>query len=140
MTTFNNIVIVAHDSMKPDLVSFLKDRQDWLWGRTLVATGQTAEYIKDTEFTVPVQHVSRGREGGYKELAEMVKRGEVRLVIFFRDPEIIQDYQDEVVEFIKTCNRENTPLATNPASAELLILGMIRMESAQQTKTRNEAE
>ena len=51
MTAFNNIVIVAHDSMKPALVSFLQERQDWLWGRTLVATGLTADFIQDTEFT-----------------------------------------------------------------------------------------
>jgi methylglyoxal synthase len=35
-----------------------------------------------------------------------------------------------VIEFVKTCIRENIPLASNSASAELLIVGMIRMEGA----------
>jgi methylglyoxal synthase len=57
-----------------------------------------------------------------------VKHGEIDMVIFFRDPEIVQDYEAEVVAFVKECIRQNIPLASNRASAELLILGMIRME------------
>jgi len=52
------------------------------------------------------------------------------MALFFRDPEIVQDYEADVVEFVKTCIRQNIPLASNPASAELLIVGLIRMEAS----------
>ena len=124
------ICIIAHDKMKPVLVSFLKDHEDWLWGRKLIATGLTAEFVEHQAFKVQVDHVHAGREGGFRELTEKVSSGEISMVLFFRDPEIVQDYESDVVHFVKTCIRQNIPLASNPASAELLLVGMIRMEAS----------
>ncbi len=122
------ICAIAHDKMKPVLVSFLKERQDWLWGRKLISTGLTAEFIQHEDLKVDVEHVHPGREGGFKELTEKVNNGEISLVIFFRDPEIVQDYEADVLQLVKACIKQNIPLASNPASAELLIVGMIKME------------
>lgn len=131
------IILIAHNKMKPVLVQFLKEKKDWLWGRQLVATGLTAEFVEQEEFPVPVEHVSAGKEGGYRELTEIVDNNGAEVVFFFRDPEISQDYEDEVIAFIRSCNRQNIPLATNPATAELLILGLIKMESAQRIRDKN---
>jgi methylglyoxal synthase len=136
MNSENYIVIIAHDSKKPDLVKFLKEREDWLWGRHLIATDLTASFVEDEAFKVPVTHVSAGRMGGYNELTQKVQEGRVSMVIFFRDPEIQQEHTADVNEFIKVCNVTNTPLATNPASAELLILGMIKMEASMKGKVK----
>ena len=130
------IVIIAHDKMKPLLVEFLSDRADWLWGRQLIATGLTAEFVEQKDFSIPVEHVAAGKQGGYKELTKLVDEGKAELVFFFRDPEITQDYEDEVVNFIKACNRGNVPLATNPATAELMMLGLIRQESMQRIREK----
>lgn len=70
------------------------------------------------------------REGGFVELTSMAQRGELSLVLFLRDPEIVQEYESEVIEFVKNCIRENVPLASNQASAELLIVGLIKMEAS----------
>lgn len=136
MNQGNNIVIVAHDNKKLELVKFLQEKEDWLWGRTLVATGLTADFVEEKDFKVPVEHLSAGRDGGYVELAELVRSGKVKMVLFFRDPELLQDYAEEVNEFVKTCNRQNIPLATNASTAELIILGMIRLEAIAQIKSR----
>jgi len=127
------IGIIAHDSMKPALVAFLKERQQWLWGRYFVATGLTADFIEDQDLKVEVSHLQPGREGGFKELTAMVNNGEIEMVIFFRDPEMTQDYEADIVALVKACIKENIPLASNPASAELLIVGMIRMEAAKRS-------
>jgi len=130
------IAIVAHNMMKPKLVSFLKEREDWLWGRELVATGLTADFLEKEELKVPVEHLKAGKEGGYRQLTDLVKQDEISLALFFRDPEIVQDYEKEVSDFVRECNRQNVPLATNPASAELLILGLIRKESSEKQRGR----
>lgn len=137
--TSAHIIVVAHDSMKPRLVAFLREKEAWLWGRKLIGTDQTAEFIESDGFSVPVDHVSKGREGGYRQLTDRLNRGEIQLVIFFRDAEIVQDYAEDVTEFVKTCIRKNIPLATNPASAELLILGLIKAESAEALKARTQS-
>lgn len=128
------IALIAHDAKKPVLVNFLAEREQWLWGREFVATGLTADFL-ETGLKLNVRHVAPGREGGYRELTRMAQAGELAMVIFFRDPEITQDYEADVVEFVKSCIRENIPLASNPASAELLIVGMIRMEGARRSAT-----
>lgn len=124
------ICVIAHDKMKPALVSFLKERQDWLWGRKLIATGLTADFVEHESLSVQVEHVNPGREGGFRELTEKVNSGEIGLVLFFRDPEISQDYESDIIALVKACIKQNIPLASNPASAELLIIGMIRMEAS----------
>jgi len=123
------IALIAHDSRKPALVDFLSEREQWLWGREFVATGLTAHFL-ETGMKLNVQHASPGREGGYRELTRLANEGQLSMAIFFRDPEITQDYEADVAEFVRTCIRENIPLASNPASAELLIIGMIRMEGS----------
>ncbi|MCC6599439.1 MAG: methylglyoxal synthase [Crocinitomicaceae bacterium] len=127
------IAIIAHDRMKPKLVEFLKERENWLWGRTFIATGLTAEFVKQG-VELNVEHVNPGREGGFKQLTKMAQEGELSAVFFFRDPEMVQDYEAEVVDFVKTCIRCNLPLASNPASAELLIVGLIKMENSTRVK------
>ncbi|MBL0315089.1 MAG: methylglyoxal synthase [Flavobacteriales bacterium] len=124
------ICVIAHDKKKPALVSFLKEREDWLWGRKIIATGMTAEFMEHEDIKVQVEHVHPGREGGFRELTEKVNQGEIGLVLFFRDPEIVQDYEADIIALVKACIKQNIPLASNPASAELLIIGMIRMEAS----------
>lgn len=124
------ICVIAHDKMKPQLVAFLKERADWLWGRKLVATGHTAELLQAEQMKVDIEAVSRGRDGGFRELTERVNKGEISLVIFFRDPEIDHEQEHDIVQLVKACIKQNIPLASNPASAELLIVGLIRMEAS----------
>ncbi|MFM7310873.1 MAG: methylglyoxal synthase [Flavobacteriales bacterium] len=128
------ICVIAHDAMKPALVAFLKERADWLWGRKLVATGLTAEFMKHEALAVDIEDVQPGRDGGYRQLREQVDAGEIEMVLFFRDPEIVQDYEADVLALVKSCIKQNIPLASNPASAELLIVGMIRMQASKRAE------
>lgn len=127
------IVVLAHDKMKPTLVSFFKEREAWLWGRELIATGKSADAIEDEIKGIPVKHLSRGRYGGYNQITEMISSGDVDMVVFFRDPDVTEHHED-IAKLLTACNRANIPLATNPASAELLIIGRIRVEAAEKTK------
>ncbi|MEO0405376.1 MAG: methylglyoxal synthase [Bacteroidota bacterium] len=132
-----NIAVIAHNKMKPQLVNFLKEKEPWFWGRNIVSTGLTGELLQ-SEVNLNIKPLSRGDKGGYKELRELVDQDEVKMVLFFRDPEIVQEYEDEVVDFLKSCNLKNIPLATNPSSAELIILGLIKKEAAEKTKSKAE--
>lgn len=129
-----NLVIIAHDRMKPKMVEFLKEREDWLWGRTLIATGRTAEFAEKESFKVPIRHLSPGRSGGYIEITDMIEKGEVGLVLFFRDHLVKTAYHEDIQRLLETCNVQNIPLATNEASAELLIIGLIRKELSDKGK------
>lgn len=133
----SKIAVIAHNKMKPELVKFLKEREDWLWGRELLATGLTADFVEQEGFKVKISHLNPGKEGGYKQLKELVSEGKVSMVLFFRDADIVQEYENEVAAFLSECNRRNIPLATNPSSAELMILGLIKKEASEKVRNRS---
>ncbi len=132
----NNIVVLAHNKKKAELKDFLKEREEWLWGRSLIATGRSAELLEEADLKVPLRHLSPGKSGGYEQITELIKSGKVDMVIFFQDHEIKEQYHMDILNLLEACNMSNIPLATNSASAELLIIGLIRKQYAESRKVR----
>jgi methylglyoxal synthase len=128
-----NIVVIAHDVKKPEIVQFLNDRKEWIFGVNLIATGRTAEYIESQG--INVEHLSPGQSGGYLEITDRIKKKEIDIVIFLRDPLIKQGHHEDIQLLLEACNMYNIPLATNYASAELMILGQIKKEDYERRKT-----
>ena len=60
----------------------------------------------------------------------------LELYFFFRDATVIQPYHEDISQLLNTCDLENTPLSTNQAGAELLIIGKIRMEASEKAKSK----
>lgn len=121
-----NIVLIAHDAKKPEIVAFLNSRKEWIEDVNLIATGRTAEYVESNK--IEVKHMSPGKYGGYIEITKMVKNNEIDIVIFFRDPNVKQPHHADIQDLLDQCDGKNIPLATNMASAELLILGLLKKE------------
>ena len=76
------IVVIAHDKHKPDMCAFLNDRAPWFYGRNIIATGRTAEYLEKHNCKIPVIHVQKGKDGGYNEISKFLKRGTSVISIF----------------------------------------------------------
>ncbi|MFC2324563.1 MAG: methylglyoxal synthase [Bacteroides sp.] len=131
-----NIVVIAHDAKKAELVQFLQERLEWIQGVNLIATGRTAEYIE--AHGLKCVHLSPGQSGGYIQITEMIQRHEVDIVIFLRDHKVVQQHHEDIRRLLESCNVHNIPLATNRASAELLILGLIRKEATERLKQKEE--
>ncbi len=127
-----NIAVIAHDAKKPELVKFLKDHSDWLPGVNLLATGRTAEFVESQG--IKCRHLSPGQYGGYNQITDMIDKGEVDIVIFLRDHKVVQQHHEDIRKLLEMCNVKNIPLATNTASAELIILGLIRLEAIERQK------
>ncbi len=122
-----NIAILAHDKMKTKMVKFLKERETWIPGVNLLATGRTAEFVEKEG--IKVEHLSQGEYGGYNQIIEKINTKEIDIVIFFRDP-VVNDHHEDIKNLMFACNKSNIPFATNYASAELLILGLIKKEAS----------
>lgn len=129
-----NIVVIAHDAKKPELVKFLSDRLEWLRGVNLIATGRTAEFLESQSLSC--KHMSPGQSGGYIQITEMIEKGEVDIVIFLRDPKLVQKHHEDIRKLLETCNVHNIPLATNYATAELVILGLIKKEAIERQQRK----
>ena len=118
-----NIVVIAHDVKKPEIATFLQEHSEWIYGVNLIATGRTAEFVELQG--IKVEHLSPGKSGGYTEITEKIKRKEIDIVLFLRDPFIKVGHHEDIQDLLEACNQYNIPLATNYASAQLIILGQL---------------
>ena len=99
-----NIGLVAHDSKKKLMQNFCIAYRGILSKNNLYATGTTGRLIE--------------------EVANLSV--DIDLVIFLRDPLKPKPHEPEVNSIFRICDEHNIPLATNLATAELLILSLDR--------------
>jgi methylglyoxal synthase len=59
--------------------------------------------------------------GGDAQIAARVAEGLCHMVLFFRDPLDKHPHEPDILMLMRLCDVHNVPLATNPATAELLI-------------------
>lgn len=115
------IAIIAHDGKKPEMVQFLNEHSEILHNEetTLVATGTTGDKVEKAGFIV--QKLLSGPLGGDAQIAARVAEGKCQMVIFFRDPLEKHPHEPDIFMLMRMCDVYDVPLATNPATAELLL-------------------
>ena len=116
------LALIAHDGMKAEMVAFVKDHIDILKKFNLVATGTTGSYIQRTGLTVNLK--LSGPKGGDAQIASMAAEGQLAGIIFFRDALGKHPHEPDVQMLMRICDVHNVPLATNPATAKYLLIGM----------------
>ena len=67
-----------------------------------------------------------GPQGGDQQIGARIAYNEIDLVLFFRDPLTTQTHEPDVAPIIKLCDIHNVPIATNIATAEVLVHGLDR--------------
>lgn len=119
---FSKIAIVAHDGKKADMVAFLKDHVDFLKDVEIVATGTTGGHVEQSGLKVDKK--ASGPLGGDAQIAALAVEKQIDAVFFFRDPLGKHPHEPDVQMLLRICDLYNIPLATNPSSGHLLLLGM----------------
>ena len=121
------LALIAHDKKKRDLIEFVQRHLDKLQGLELVATGTTGRMIMEAT-GLEVTTVLSGPLGGDQQIGGMVARGDIQAVIFLRDPLTAQPHEPDITALLRVCDVHNTPLATNEATAELVLAGSARRQ------------
>ena len=67
-----------------------------------------------------------GHLGGSQQLGAAIEHNEIDLVIFLRDPLTVKSHEPDINNVMTLCDMHNIPVATNLASAELLIKSLDR--------------
>lgn len=114
-----NIALIAHDGKKTELVSFFLQNKDLFMPNHLYATATTGSHLKSAGAEVTL--VNSGPLGGDAQIAAMLVEGKIDLVFFFRDPLGKHPHEPDVQMLLRICDAHNIPLATNPASARLML-------------------
>jgi len=115
------IAVIAHDGKKADMVQFLMQNKELILKNNieLISTGTTGSHAEKSGLKV-TRYLS-GPLGGDAQIAGRVAEGKVAMVLFFRDPLEKHPHEPDVLMLMRLCDVHNVPLATNPASATLLI-------------------
>ncbi len=118
-----NISIIAHDGKKPEMVAFLLNNKKLLDTVNLFATGTTGGHVEKAN--LKVTKLLSGPHGGDAQIAAMAAEGKMDAVIFFRDPLAKHPHEPDVQMLMRICDVHNIPLATNPATAEAVLKGLL---------------
>jgi methylglyoxal synthase len=115
-----SIALIAHDGKKDDMVRFVQDYADALRHCHLIATGTTGARIAEAT-GLEVEAMLSGPLGGDAQIAARVAEGEIVLVVFLVDPLYAHPHEPDIQGLLRVCNVYNIPLATNIATASLLL-------------------
>ena len=120
-----NIGLVAHDSKKKLMQNFCIAYSSILAKHNLFATGTTGRLIEEVN-SLKLHRFLPGHLGGTQQLGSQIEHNNIDLVIFLRDPLKQKSQEPDVNSIVKLCDAHNIPLATNLATAELLIKSLDR--------------
>ena len=119
-----NIGLIAHDSKKKLMQNFCIAYRGILNKNQLFAMGTTGRLIEEAT-NLSVHKFLAGHLGGDQQLCSEIEHNHIDLVIFLRDPSP-KSHEPDVNNIFTLCDMYNIPLATNLATAELLIKSLDR--------------
>lgn len=120
-----NIGLIAHDNKKKLMQNFCIAYRGILSRNELYATGTTGRLVEEVT-NLSVHKYLAGHLGGQQQLAAQIEHNQMDLVIFLRDPLTPKSHEPDVNDVVRLCDTYNIPLATNLATAELLIKALDR--------------
>ncbi len=120
-----NIAIIAHDAKKELMVQFCIAYCGILSRHNLYSTGTTGKLVSEATGLEIVKFLS-GRQGGFQQIASRISCDEIDLVLLFRDPMTNKTSEPDEQVLLNLCDVHNIPVATNIATAEVLIHGLER--------------
>ncbi len=120
-----NIALIAHDAKKELMVQFCIAYCGILSRHNLCATGTTGKIVSETTGLKIVKFLS-GAQGGGQQISAKIGCDEVDMLLFFRDPLNPKPHEPNDMNILRICDMHNIPVATNIATAEVLIHGLER--------------
>lgn len=119
------IAIIAADTKKELITQFCIAYCGILSKHNLCATSITAKYISEAT-GLKIERMLTGEQGGEQQIATRIAYNEIDILLCFRDTRADKPYIEEEQELLLACDRYNIPVATNIATAEVLITALER--------------
>jgi len=120
-----NIGLVAHDAKKKLMENLVIAYRHILSKHNLYATGTTGRLVEEAA-NITIHKYLAGHLGGEQQLATQIAHNQIDMVIFLRDPVSRKLHEPDEEKIMRLCDIHNIPVATNLATAELLIKALER--------------
>jgi methylglyoxal synthase len=131
-----NIALIADDAKKELMVQFCIAYCGILSRHKLCATGTTGKLVAEATGLAVTTFMS-GSQGGDEQIVARISCDEIDLVLFLRDPLSSVQHEINELNLLRLCDVHSIPLATNIATAEMLIHGLERGDLDWRDVTRN---
>ncbi|RYX83463.1 methylglyoxal synthase [bacterium] len=117
------LALIAHDGKKPAMLEWATTHRAALSQYDIVATGTTGGLL-EAQVGLTVRKMLSGPLGGDLQIGALIATNQIEAVFFFRDPLTPHPHEPDISALMKACDIHNVPLATNVATANLLIAGL----------------
>ena len=119
------IAIIAHDLKKELMTQFCIAYCGILSKHNLCATSITAKYISEAT-GLEIERLMAGVQGGKQQIASRISCNEIDVLLYFKDTRKDAKSDEVEAELLRLCDLYNIPVATNIATAEVLITALDR--------------
>ncbi len=119
------IALIAHDAKKELMVQFCIAYCGILSRYNIIATGGTGKIVSEATGLKIASFLS-GSQGGSQQIASRIGCDEIDLLLLFRNPLDPKPNEPDEHALLRLCDVHNIPVATNIATAEMLIHGLER--------------
>lgn len=122
-----SVALIAHDEKKADLIEFATEHSSILEQYDLIATGTTGKKLMEAT-GLDIERKASGPLGGDMQIGAEVADGVCEAIIFLRDPLTAQPHEPDISALMRICDVHDIPLATNLASADAVLDGLIERD------------
>ena len=119
-----NIALMCHNRKQELMVQFCTAYCGVLSKHTVCATNATGRMVAEAT-GLPVNLFLSHEHGGIEQIGQRIIYNEIDMVLVFNYPKDT-DMDDSVMYISRLCDEHSVPMATNVATAELLIHGLAR--------------
>ena len=117
-----NIALMCHNRKQELMVQFCTAYCGVLSKHTVCATNATGRMVAEAT-GLPVNLFLSHEHGGIEQIGQRIIYNEIDMVLFFNYPKDT-DMDESVMYISRLCDEHSVPLATNVATAEMLIHGL----------------
>ena len=119
-----NIALMCHNRKQELMVQFCTAYCGILSKHTICATNATGRMVAEAT-GLNVNLFLSHEHGGIEQIGQRIIYNEIDMVLFFNSPQD-NTMDDDVMYICRLCDQHSVPMATNVATAELLIHGLAR--------------
>ena len=119
------IAIIADDNKKELMAQFCIAYCGILSQHHLCATHATGRYIAEAT-GLDIETYMPGSSGGTEQINSRISYNEIDLVFYFRSTERAKEPSEASLDLFRLCDVNNIPLATNIATAEVIVTALDR--------------
>ncbi|MBQ9730279.1 MAG: methylglyoxal synthase [Clostridia bacterium] len=114
------VALIAHDNKKHEMVNWALQHKETLEKYALCGTGTTAKLVAEAT-GLKVKRYLSGPMGGDLQIGAKMSEKAIDKVVFFWDPLQMQPHDPDVKALLRIAVVYDIPIATNRATADLIL-------------------